>query len=69
MEDIFFWQVSRILYLDSPAGVGFSYSSNESDYVTGDLKTASDSHIFLLKVPFETKNKKMYVEVIIFCIC
>lgn len=38
-----------MIYLDSPAGVGFSYSTNESDYITGDLKTASDSHIFLLK--------------------
>ncbi|KAK6145164.1 hypothetical protein DH2020_021984 [Rehmannia glutinosa] len=42
-------KVSSIIYLDSPAGVGFSYSRNESDYKTGDLKTASDSHIFLLK--------------------
>ncbi|KAL6128299.1 hypothetical protein ACLB2K_071654 [Fragaria x ananassa] len=41
--------VSNILYLDSPAGVGLSYSKNKSDYITGDLKTASDSHTFLLK--------------------
>lgn len=42
-------KVSNVLYLDSPAGVGLSYSNNMSDYVTGDLKTASDSHKFLLK--------------------
>lgn len=42
-------KVSNIIYLDSPAGVGFSYSKNKSDYVTGDLKTASDTHTFLLK--------------------
>nr|CAD1820396.1 unnamed protein product [Ananas comosus var. bracteatus] len=42
-------QVSNIIYLDSPAGVGLSYSNNSSDYATGDLKTASDSHTFLLK--------------------
>ncbi|RXH86989.1 hypothetical protein DVH24_028489 [Malus domestica] len=42
-------KVSNIIYLDSPAGVGFSYSKNETDYETGDLKTASDSHAFLLK--------------------
>ncbi|KAK7256196.1 hypothetical protein RIF29_29634 [Crotalaria pallida] len=42
-------KVSNIIYLDSPAGVGFSYSKNQSDYSTGDLKTASDSHAFLLK--------------------
>ncbi|GAB4827171.1 Serine carboxypeptidase-like 20 [Ancistrocladus abbreviatus] len=43
-------KVSNMIYLDSPAGVGFSYSENTSDYVTGDLKTASDTHTFLLKV-------------------
>ncbi|EOA16514.1 hypothetical protein CARUB_v10004672mg [Capsella rubella] len=42
-------KVSNIIYLDSPVGVGFSYSNNESDYETGDTKTAVDSHAFLLK--------------------
>ncbi|KAL3517890.1 hypothetical protein ACH5RR_020479 [Cinchona calisaya] len=42
-------KVSNIVYLDSPAGVGFSYSGNKFDYTTGDIKTASDSHTFLLK--------------------
>ncbi|AQK43186.1 Serine carboxypeptidase-like 20 [Zea mays] len=37
------------MYLDSPAGVGMSYSLNRSDYVTGDLKTAADAHKFLSK--------------------
>ena len=43
-------QVSNIIYLDSPVGVGLSYSKNESDYFTGDQQTALDSHAFLLKV-------------------
>ena len=38
------------MYLDSPAGVGMSYSLNKSDYATGDMKTAADAHTFLLKV-------------------
>ncbi|KAF8014704.1 hypothetical protein BT93_H0497 [Corymbia citriodora subsp. variegata] len=42
-------KVSNIIYLDSPAGVGFSYSKNSSDYRTGDIKTAHDSYTFLLK--------------------
>jgi len=42
-------KVSNIIYLDSPAGVGLSYSNTPSDYITGDLKTAADSHTFLLK--------------------
>ncbi|CAO2034547.1 unnamed protein product [Urochloa humidicola] len=42
-------KVSNIMYLDSPAGTGMSYSLNRSDYTTGDLKTAADAHRFLLK--------------------
>ncbi|RZC47326.1 hypothetical protein C5167_040267 [Papaver somniferum] len=42
-------KVSNILYLDAPSGVGMSYSDNKSDYKTGDRKTATDSHAFLLK--------------------
>ncbi|XP_047155247.1 serine carboxypeptidase-like 20 [Vigna umbellata] len=42
-------KVSNIIYLDSPAGVGLSYSKNTSKYATGDLQTASDTHLFLLK--------------------
>ncbi|CAL5028222.1 unnamed protein product [Urochloa decumbens] len=42
-------KISNIIYLDSPAGVGMSYSLNKSDYTTGDLKTAADTHKFLLK--------------------
>ncbi|KAL6851449.1 hypothetical protein ACP4OV_020382 [Aristida adscensionis] len=42
-------KVSNMLYLDSPAGTGMSYSLNKSDYITGDLKTAADAHTFLLK--------------------
>ncbi|KAL5172285.1 Serine carboxypeptidase-like 20 [Glycine soja] len=42
-------KVSSVIYLDSPAGVGFSYSENKTDYITGDIKTATDSHAFLLK--------------------
>lgn len=42
-------KVSNMIYLDSPAGVGMSYSGNKSDYTTMDTKTALDSHKFLLE--------------------
>ncbi|TYI19762.1 hypothetical protein ES332_A07G187500v1 [Gossypium tomentosum] len=40
---------SNIIYLDSPVGVGLSYSKNQSDCVTGDLQTVANTHAFLLK--------------------
>ncbi|CAI0376208.1 unnamed protein product [Linum tenue] len=42
-------KVSNIIYLDSPCGVGLSYSPNTSNYLTNDHKTALDTHNFLLK--------------------
>lgn len=43
-------QVANILFLDSPVGVGFSYSNTSSDITTnGDKRTAEDSLKFLLK--------------------
>ncbi|KAJ9689073.1 hypothetical protein PVL29_014629 [Vitis rotundifolia] len=43
-------QVANILFLDSPVGVGFSYSNTSSDVSTnGDMRTAKDSLAFLLK--------------------
>jgi serine carboxypeptidase-like clade 1 len=42
-------QAASIIYLDSPAGVGLSYSETEDDYLTNDTRTAQDSNIFLRK--------------------
>ncbi|KAK4285452.1 hypothetical protein QN277_002147 [Acacia crassicarpa] len=39
---------ANVLFLESPAGVGFSYSNKTSDYNSnGDRKTASDNYVFL----------------------
>ena len=35
--------VANMLYLEAPAGVGFSYSTDKADYMTNDDKTAADS--------------------------
>ncbi|KAL8097087.1 hypothetical protein AgCh_030258 [Apium graveolens] len=40
--------VANVLFLESPAGVGFSYSNRTSDFATGDKKTAEDSYTFLI---------------------
>ncbi|CAG7860610.1 unnamed protein product [Brassica rapa] len=42
-------KASNLLFVDSPAGVGWSYSNTSSDYNTGDKTTASDMLVFLLR--------------------
>jgi serine carboxypeptidase-like clade 2 len=41
-------KVSNLLFVESPAGVGWSYSNTSSDYNTGDAQTANDMYKFLL---------------------
>ncbi|XP_054814621.1 serine carboxypeptidase-like 27 isoform X6 [Prosopis cineraria] len=41
--------LANILFLESPAGVGFSYSNETSDlYTAGDQRTAEDAYTFLV---------------------
>ncbi|KAE9617956.1 putative carboxypeptidase C [Lupinus albus] len=54
-------KVSNIIYLDSPAGVGFSYSKNKTDYTTGDFQTASDTHTFLLELYPELLPNSLFI--------
>ncbi|KAG9455922.1 hypothetical protein H6P81_000430 [Aristolochia fimbriata] len=43
-------QVANILFIDSPVGVGFSYSNSSSDLLTnGDGRTAKDLLVFIRK--------------------
>lgn len=39
---------ANILFLDSPAYVGFSFSNSSDDKVVGDARTAADARLFLL---------------------
>jgi serine carboxypeptidase-like clade 2 len=42
-------KVANVIFLESPSGVGFSYSTDRADYTVGDVRTANDSYNFLLK--------------------
>lgn len=42
-------KASNILFLESPAGVGWSYSNTSSDYNCGDDSTAKDTYTFMLE--------------------
>ncbi|GLJ45175.1 hypothetical protein SUGI_0950870 [Cryptomeria japonica] len=58
-------QVANTLFLESPAGVGFSYSNTTSDYENAnDDNTARDSYTFLLnwfeRFP-QYKNREFYI--------
>ncbi|KAL6514587.1 hypothetical protein OROGR_020166 [Orobanche gracilis] len=56
--------VANVIFLESPAGVGFSYSNTSTDYETGDRKTAADSYTFLInwleRFP-EYKTRDFYI--------
>lgn len=42
-------KASNLLFVESPAGVGWSYSNTSSDYICGDASTARDMHIFMME--------------------
>ncbi|RDX71295.1 Serine carboxypeptidase-like 27 [Mucuna pruriens] len=57
--------LANILFLDSPAGVGFSYTNKTTDlYTFGDQRTAEDAYTFLVnwfeRFP-EYKHREFYI--------
>ncbi|PWA86959.1 serine carboxypeptidase-like 40 [Artemisia annua] len=62
----FSWNhVANVLFVESPAGVGFSYSNSSSDYDnSGDRFTAADNYVFMLnwleRFP-EYKDRDFYI--------
>ncbi|KAL5988272.1 hypothetical protein ACLOJK_036035 [Asimina triloba] len=43
-------KISSVIFVDSPVGTGFSFSSGSKDYVLDDIKTAKEVYQFLIKV-------------------
>ncbi|KAJ7949231.1 Carboxypeptidase [Quillaja saponaria] len=62
----FSWNhAANVLFLESPVGVGFSYSNTTSDYdKSGDRSTAAENYVFLVnwleRFP-EYKNRDFYI--------
>lgn len=56
--------MASILYVEQPAGVGFSYFNTSTDYATGDAKAASDNYVlireFLTRFP-ERQSNDFYI--------
>jgi carboxypeptidase C (cathepsin A) len=52
--------LANTLYVEAPAGVGFSFSNNQNDYTTGDAQTAKDNFVaiqqFFLRFPHLQSN-------------
>ncbi|KAK6115643.1 hypothetical protein DH2020_007912 [Rehmannia glutinosa] len=42
-------KASNLLFVESPAGVGWSYSNTSSDYFTDDASTARDMYLFMIE--------------------
>jgi len=42
-------KLANIMYIEAPAGVGFSYSNDHSDYHVGDWRTADDNYKAILQ--------------------
>ncbi|XP_024990476.1 serine carboxypeptidase-like 27 [Cynara cardunculus var. scolymus] len=55
---------ANLLFIDSPAGVGFSYTNTSFDQITGDQRTAKDAYAFLvnwlLRFP-QYKHRPIYI--------
>ncbi|KAL5988270.1 hypothetical protein ACLOJK_036033 [Asimina triloba] len=43
-------KISSVIFVDSPVGTGFSFSSGSKDYVLDDIKAAKQAYQFLIKV-------------------
>ena len=54
-------KVANMLYVEQPAGVGFSYSDTDSDYATNDAIAAVDNYVliteFLARFPERQANR------------
>lgn len=56
--------ISNMVFIESPCGVGFSYSDNSDDYHTDDKQTAQDNYLliqaFLDRFP-QYRTNKLYI--------
>lgn len=61
MNEYMWNKVANMVFIESPCGVGFSYSDDKDDYKTGDAQTAIDNYAliqeFMKRFPDLRKNR------------
>jgi carboxypeptidase C (cathepsin A) len=64
LNDFAWNKVSNMIFVESPAGVGFSYADNKADLKTGDNQTAIDNYnllqAFFTRFP-EYRNNELFI--------
>ena len=64
MNEYMWNKVANMVFIESPCGVGFSYSDDKDDYKTGDAQTASDNYAliqeFMKRFP-DFRENKLYI--------
>lgn len=64
MNDYMWNKVANMVFIESPCGVGFSYSEDDEDYKTGDAQTATDNYEliqgFMNRFP-DLRQNKLYI--------
>lgn len=53
--------MASIIYVDSPAGTGYSYADSVDDYITNDTKTVADLYEFILKVRMNSRSLSKFI--------
>jgi carboxypeptidase C (cathepsin A) len=55
---------ANFLFIEQPAGVGFSYSDDVRDYTTGDAQTALDNYALIQQVKIINKVQNYKNEIV-----
>lgn len=58
-------QSASIIFLDSPVGTGFSYSTTQEGWASSDTKAANETYHFLMQVHIKKCDHDLLVRITI----